>query len=195
MSMTGGGRGTNQYGIRGRSVQRQGSSRSSRRHDEEHLVLDSPHATFDSVPISNVVLLTENDADLSGIRPTSIECSIARYVERRAEFAYSAAHLEGNTFTLPEVYTLLDGTPPQGKSVEETNQVLALADASEVLLDRLGDETFRLDLDTSDEMNAILARHESIDPGVRRTRSAINPAGQALTVSVMGDSFRSYDRA
>jgi len=46
------------------------------------------------------------------------------------ELIWNTAALEGNTYTLPEVRTLLEGASVGGRSLQETEQILALREAS-----------------------------------------------------------------
>lgn len=201
MSKTGGGRGTNQHRVKGRSVAQPGSARSRygsgpARADVDlgRLPAEEVSQSFTAVPMQDVVLLEPGGADLARFSPTSPERALARYVDRRADYAYSSAYLEGNTFTLPEVYTLLDGVVPGGKERDDVDQVLALTTASEELVDQVQTGTFHLDLETSDRLNGLLARHEAIDAGTRRSRSRINSDGRGAVVNVLGDEFTGYTK-
>jgi Fic family protein len=84
---------------------------------------------------------------------------------RLPELIWSTAALEGNTFTLPEVKTLLDGVTVEGKKIEEEQQVLALQETFNRLDELVASESFHLDQSTSDGLHAIVARHEAIESG------------------------------
>lgn len=196
MGKTGGGRGTNQYGVKGRSVEGSRLGRENRRTASEAGVeLPTPQRHYRAVPPEQVRIPAESACDLSRFRAKGIERAMTRYREYRPHFVFSAAHLEGNTITLPEVYTLLDKTTPDGKEVGDVTQVLALGDASEHLLRHVEDGTFRLGPDLADELNGIIARDEALDAGVRRIDSAVNPDGRGATVNVRGDVFVGWDKA
>lgn len=195
MSKTGGERGTNQHQVKGRSVAGGRVSRSRYRPREEAItpVAESP-AHHQAYPLDRVRLLEPTDADLGRFRPRGTQRALARYAERRADFAFASAYLEGNTFTLPEVYTLLDGTTPDGKDASDADQLLDLSEASEALATRIEDDAFALDLEISDDLNRIIARHEALDAGIRRTRSQTNPDGRSATVNIQGDAFEGMDK-
>ncbi|NMR19806.1 hypothetical protein HIR71_06150 [Cellulomonas fimi] len=90
---------------------------------------------------------------------------------------WNAAALEGNTYTLPEVRTLLEGVTVAGKPVDDERQILALSEAYSHLDQVLADGTFRLDKRTSDHLHAILARHEALDAGRFRGEGATTGGG------------------
>ena len=103
--------------------------------------------------------------DVSVLEKQPVERARARLKASLVGFVWDAAALEGNTFTLPEVQTLLDGVTVGGKSLHDEKQVLALRDAF-VELDRLVEaNTFRLDKTTSDRLHAIVAPGETIEAG------------------------------
>jgi len=133
-------------------VRVQPPSRSMRVSNPAHL--DATGITWDQGAL-DVSLLTKQPVDRARAR---LKASLAGFI-------WDAAALEGNTFTLPEVQTLLDGVTVGGKPLDDEKQVLALRDAF-VELDRLVDSgTFRLDKPTSDRLHAFLAPHEAIEAG------------------------------
>ncbi len=191
MSKTGGGRGTNQYQIKGRSIARDRNVRGTRAEPEVDLQIPREYR---ATPVSHLGFPSESDLGVQSLCRTSVERVAERYMSMRAEFAFASGHLEGNSFTLPEVYTLLDGRAPEGRTHEEIDQILALTEASENLLDSVRAGTFRLDLDHADRMNKLLSQYEAISPGVRRAHSPINSDGRGATVNVMGDIFTGYNK-
>lgn len=91
--------------------------------------------------------------------------ALSRLRNALPSFVWDAAALEGNTYTLPEVQTLLEGTTVGGRPVEDECQVLALRD-SFVLLDGLvRDGQYALNKRTSDRLHAVVAEHEAIESG------------------------------
>jgi Fic family protein len=154
----------------------------------------SPPEAHTAVPPEDVVLLDPADAALSRFRAGSVARAVGRYAHRRADVAFSSAYLEGNTFTLPEVYTLLDGVVPDGKSRDDVLQVLDLADASRTLLSHVEAGQFSLRPETADELNGIIAAHEALDAGIRRIHSSINSDGRGATVNVQGEMFVGLDK-
>jgi Fic family protein len=90
---------------------------------------------------------------------------------------WNAAALEGNTYTLPEVRTLLAGVTVGGKLVEEAEQILDLSAACTRLDEMVAAETFRLDKATSDELHAIVVRGEARDAGMFRGEGSATVGG------------------
>ena len=113
--------------------------------------------------------------DWSVIQRSSVDRVLWRYRRALPEFVWDAAALEGNSFTYPEVQTLLEGITVGGRRVEEADQVTALADSSRLIDDLVREGAFRLDKTTSDAVHAVVARHEAIESGHFR--------GEGLVVS------------
>ncbi|UOE42731.1 hypothetical protein [Agromyces larvae] len=107
----------------------------------------------------------------------AVERSLARFRANLAVIVWDAARLEGNTFTLPEVQTLLDGVTVEGKKIEEQQQVLALNEAYNELdrLMRAGE--FRVTKDVSDKLHGLVARHEAIESGRFRGEGLVDGGG------------------
>ncbi len=85
-----------------------------------------------------------------------------------AEFVYNTAALEGNTYTYPEVKTLLDGVTVGGHSLSEQSQILNQKESWEVLLSRTENGTFCPDRETFSLLNGIVARGEALYCGTFR---------------------------
>ncbi|MBO0879912.1 MAG: hypothetical protein J2P17_05995 [Mycobacterium sp.] len=90
---------------------------------------------------------------------------------------WNTAALEGNTFTLPEVRTLLDGVTVGGKKIEEEQQILALSEAYNCLDEIVGAGKFRLSKQISDKLHAVVARHEAIESGQFRGEGSVGGGG------------------
>lgn len=118
-----------------------------------------------------------DEVDLDLIRPRPREQALVRFRTALPELIWNAAALEGNTITLPEVQTLLDGVTVAGKRIEETEQVLALAEAYGLMVDMVASDDFRLDKATSDRLHSIVARHEAIEAGAFRGEGTVNGGG------------------
>ena len=73
------------------------------------------------------------------IKPSAIERSLFRLEKSLPELVWNAAALEGNTFTLPQVQTLLDGVTVGGKRLEEAEQILALSEAMNLMISDVRD--------------------------------------------------------
>ncbi|WP_286346201.1 Fic family protein [Frondihabitans sucicola] len=81
------------------------------------------------------------------------------------DLIWNAAALEGNTFTLPEVRTLLDGVTVGGKPLADEEQVLALSEGYSRLDELVGTREFTLSKVVSDQAHSMIARHEAIESG------------------------------
>lgn len=195
MGKTGGGKGTNQYQIKGHSVSQIMHRRGRYQERPEQAVELQPLADFYATPLEDLALVQPSEADLSRFAPRGTERACFRYVQRRADFAFSSAYLEGNTFTLPEVYTLLEGTTPTGKRSTDVDQILDLTEASEHLVERVQSSEFAMTLDEADPLNGVISRNEAITPGVRRIHSSVNSDGRGASVNVMGQSFEGLNKA
>ncbi|MDR5701899.1 Fic family protein [Agromyces aerolatus] len=101
----------------------------------------------------------------------------ARFRANLPVIIWDAARLEGNTFTLPEVQTLLDGVTVEGKRIEEQQQVLALNDAYRELDRLVAAAEFSLDKPTSDLLHRLVARHEAIESGSFRGEGSVTGGG------------------
>lgn len=115
--------------------------------------------------------------DLSAIRPSEPDRARARMRAQLPELVWNAAALEGNTFTLPEVRTLLEGVTVGGRPVRDAEQILALSEAYNHLDDLLGAGEFTLSKDVSDALHAMLARHEAIEAGHFRGEGSVTGGG------------------
>ena len=109
--------------------------------------------------------LTWEAFDVGTIPASEIERSRHRYRAHLPDLIWNTAALEGNNFTLPEVRTLLDGITIGGKRLEDEKQIIALSEAYNRLDEMVGHGDFTICKDVSDELNALLARHEALDAG------------------------------
>lgn len=100
-----------------------------------------------------------------------------RFRARKPDFIWDAARLEGNTFTLPEVRTLLEGVTVQGKPLDDQNQILALNEGFNELDRLLGSGEFDLSKPVSDRLHAMVAVHEAIEAGHFRGEGAATGGG------------------
>jgi Fic family protein len=119
----------------------------------------------------------ESQVDVQAIHRSSVDRARTRFRAQLPELVWNAAALEGNTYTLPEVRTLLEGVTVGGKRVEEAEQILDLSQAYSRLDEMVGAGTFRLDKVTSDKLHAILARHEARDAGGFRGEGSATGGG------------------
>jgi hypothetical protein len=107
----------------------------------------------------------------------NVERARTRFRHRFPTMIWDAARLEGNTFTLPEVRTLLDGVTVSGKSLDDQNQILALNEGFNRLDALVGDRSFSLSKPVSDEIHALVAVHESIEAGSFRGEGSVTGGG------------------
>lgn len=139
----------------------------------------------DAIPLEsreNLIALTgiywdAAEIDVTSMKQGGVEWAQARMRTRLPELIWSTAALEGNTFTLPEVQTLLDGVTVEGKKLEEQQQVLALQETFNFLDKLVTTRSFRLDSATSDEFHARVARHEAIESGHFRGFGSVTGGG------------------
>jgi len=120
------------------------------------------------------------EVDTARILPSDTDRAWRRFRARLPELVWNAANLEGNSFTLPEVRSLLDGVTVGGHRTAEELQVLALSDAYGTLRDLVGYGRFHIDKSTSDRLNRIVARHETLDAGRFRGEGTLRRNGSEL---------------
>lgn len=88
------------------------------------------------------------------------------------DLVWNAAALEGNTFTLPEVRTLLDGVTVGGHPIEDERQVFALVDGYTHLDALVASQGFVLSKVVSDDLHGRVAVHEAIEQDELEARFA-----------------------
>ncbi|MFJ9392892.1 hypothetical protein ACIRON_29005 [Nocardioides sp. NPDC101246] len=120
------------------------------------------------------------EVDTARVLPTDTERAWRRLRESLPELVWNAAKLGGNDFTLSEVRTLLAGVTVGDHSAEDELQVLALSEAYGALRDLIGYGRFRVDKSTSDRLNRIVARHETLDAGRFRGEGTLRRNGSEL---------------
>lgn len=118
-----------------------------------------------------------SQVDLSLIQFSSVERARHRFRASFPDLIWNAAALEGNTFTLPEVRTLLDGATVGGHRVEEEKQILALSEGYSLVDELVGAGEFRLDKVTSDRIHGLVAEHEAIESGHFRGEGSVSGGG------------------
>ncbi|WP_353808332.1 hypothetical protein [Agromyces sp. SYSU T00194] len=159
-------------------VRRPGSGRSS----EEDASSRHPSAD-ERLAAAERLGLVGIDWDWSGIDLSvmggngDVERARARFRANLPVIIWDAAKLEGNTFTLPEVRTLLDGVTVEGKRLEDQQQVLALSDAYNELDRMIAGRKFTVDKAISDRLHGLVARHEAIEAGGFRGEGSARGGG------------------
>jgi hypothetical protein len=121
----------------------------------------TPEDTYDATGVR----WDAKQIDFDRMSRTSTERSRFRFAQSMPDLVWNAAALEGNTFTLPEVRTLLDGVTIGGKRIEEEEQVLALVDGYSRLDELVDSGSFALTKEVSDDLHGRVARHEAIESG------------------------------
>ncbi|MTH70222.1 hypothetical protein GJ743_17790 [Agromyces bracchium] len=101
---------------------------------------------------------------------------------------WDAARLEGNTFTLPEVRTLLEGVTVHGKPLDDQDQILALNEGFNELDLFIERRNFSLSKRVSDRLHSKLAVHEALDAGQFRGEGSATGGGsvQLSTGGIVG---------
>lgn len=115
--------------------------------------------------------------DYSPIAQHSIERCRHRFRASLPHLIWNAAALEGNNFTLPEVQTLLEGVTVGGRSLDDTQQILALSEGYSFVDELVGAGQFELTKSVSDEIHARVAVHEAIESGHFRGEGSVTGGG------------------
>jgi Fic family protein len=115
--------------------------------------------------------------DLRRIAPSGSDRARQRFRSSLPDLIWNTAALEGNTFTLPEVRTLLDGVSVGGRPLEDQEQILALSEGYSRLDETVGNGSFRLTKDISDELHLLVAAREAIEAGHFRGEGAATGGG------------------
>ncbi|WP_254868246.1 Fic family protein [Corynebacterium sp. Marseille-Q2823] len=119
--------------------------------------------------------------------------ALFRLTKQLPDLVWNAAALEGNTFTLPEVRTLLDGVTVGGKALAEQQQILDLSEAFNLLHELVLKEECAVDKATSNALHAVLARNEALDAGLFRGEGHVE--GDGGGVRLMDGGFIPFDPA
>jgi len=115
--------------------------------------------------------------DVDSIQRSSVERSRHRFRSGLPDLIWNTAALEGNSFTLPEVRTLLDGVTVGGKRLAEEQQILALSDAYSRLDQMVAAGEFALTKSVSDELHRLLGRDEALESGHFRGEGSATGGG------------------
>lgn len=119
----------------------------------------------------------------------------ARFRASIPDLIWNAAALEGNSFTLPEVRTLLDGVTVGGQRIEDERQILALSKGYSLVDELVRDDAFALDKSTSDRIHSLVALHEAIESGHFRGEGSVTGGSTVnLLVSAHEDLLRYLHR-
>lgn len=144
--------------------------------------LQETEATLEPLAQNDRVLATGLTWDSSAVNWDLMavgdpERSVARFKAVLPSHVWDAAALEGNSFTLPEVQTLMDGITVGGRRQDEADQVLALAASSKALVEMVEAGSFAMDRPTIDRIHLLVARFEALDAGMFRGEGSTNGGG------------------
>jgi prophage maintenance system killer protein len=127
--------------------------------------------------------ITWRPFDYQAIPASDIERTRHRFRAQLPELIWNAAALEGNSYTLPEVKTLLDGVTVGGKRVEDENQILALSEGYSLVDEMVGAGDFALTKEVSDKIHRLVAKHEAIESGHFRGEGSVTGGGTVRLAS------------
>lgn len=147
------------------------------RHQGDQIVRDPFAADATRVVKTGRIIWRPGAINFDLIKPSPLARSIFRFEKSLPELVWNAAALEGNTFTLPQVQTLLDGVTVGGKKFEEAEQILALSEGMEMMIAAVRDGSFSLSREMSDRVHAVVAKHEAIESGNFRGEGSVHGGG------------------
>lgn len=130
---------------------------------------------------------------MANVEPLGVERALFRLRKQLPELVWNAAALEGNTFTMPEVRTLLDGVTVGGKSLAEHTQILNLSEAFNELHALVAAAEFSVGEAVSNRLHGIVAVDESLDAGMLRGQGSVQ--GDSGGVRLMNGGFVEFDPA
>lgn len=82
--------------------------------------------------------------------------------------------------------TLLDGVSVGGKRIEEADQIVALSEGLKLMAARVRAGTFDLSKETTNEIHALVARHEAIESGAFRGEGSVD-GGSSVRLAAGGN--------
>ncbi|MCG7248710.1 hypothetical protein MHK03_12465 [Corynebacterium simulans] len=121
------------------------------------------------------------------------ERALYRFTRQLPDLVWNTTALEGNTFTLPEERTLLDGVTVGGKDLAEQQQILDLSAAFNTVYELVEAEDFDVSADTSNRVHAVVAWHEALDVRLFRGDGSVTSDGGG--VHLMNGRFVEFDPA
>lgn len=128
--------------------------------------------------------------DFSAMKQREPAAALYRMQRALPTHVWNAAALEGNTYTLPEVRTLLDNVTVGGHTVAETDQIAALIAGYQLLDQEVRSGTFRATKQLSDRLHLAVGKFESLDAGRFRGEGSSAGGGHVrLTTGEVGDGI------
>lgn len=211
MSKTGGGRGTNQYRIRGTSnapthVSRHQHTPPTTNPDEVFAAAQEPHPSWSEQLARYPTAPADYQADpeagwdehrllmtVRDITPRGTERAVARYLTRQHGMLRDDAALEGIAFTAPEISTLLSGGHVPGHTEGENAQVLGLKKASDFLIERVREgHTLEPSQALADDLHLFIAAPLGLRSIEFRGDQRVQYEGPAVNLG-RGERFRALD--
>lgn len=198
VSKTGGGRGTNQHAIKGRSSPIAPDARSA----PEITLTSDPWAEkiaqYASTRIPDAKQGVPEPAweDLSTtyahIEPKGVERAVSRFKLRQGEAIYGDAVLEGISFTMPEIVEVLAGTHVPGHTEGEEMQVTDMKKAADYLTLIVQDGPLEPSKALSDELHMFIAASLYIPTHLFRGDQKIRYNGPTVGLGA-GRRFQAFD--
>ena len=144
------------------------------------VVLSPPVSTEASVILPGVLSFDPAQIDVSHMQKSNTQRVLARFRAQLPELVWNAAALEGNTYTLPEVRTLLEGVTVAGKTLHEQNQIINLSNAYNLLEEKVQEGSFNLDPQTAKQLHMQVAVDEAIEAGIFRGEGLATGGGHVM---------------
>lgn len=200
MSKTGGGRGTNQYQIRGigkTPLSRGGSHSSPEVSLTSKSDLQDLLDRFPTVPGDYQAVAEPDWQDLSesvaGIKTKGIDRAVGRFTSRVPSSIYSDSQLEGFGYTQPEITSLLEGRHVPGHTLGEQQQVQDMRQATGYLIARVQEGVpLEPSQELSDNLHLFIAQNLGLRSLAFRGDQSEQYEGPRVSLG-RGESFRALD--
>lgn len=204
MSKTGGGRGTNQYGIWGVGKE------SNMNNADPDVELPDTLARFteytnvireliEQYPTAPGAVQAVGEPDwedlstsFSAVRPKGPDRAVARFLAQGAEAIYNDAKLEGMGFTMPEIRALIGGTHVAGHTAGEQMQVEDMRDAAGYLVNRVCEGVIEPSQTISDDIHLFISKNLNIPTLAFRGEQRVRYDGPQVNLG-QDERFRSLD--
>lgn len=98
----------------------------------------------------------------------NVERVLYRFQSSWDAHVWTSAAREGNTYTLPQVRTLISGVSVGGKSSAETRQIEDLIASNELLFNLVSTAKFKVNKATFCSLHSVIAKHEALGAGFFR---------------------------
>jgi Fic family protein len=116
--------------------------------------------------------MKQNRGDPQGIKRMNIKKDILFAANKlKSQLVYDMAKAEGNTHTISEVMTIVEGVTVGGKKLQEQQQVIQIAKAWEYLIDLVKNDQFVFNKRTACELNQLATAADHSKVGQLRDRA------------------------